>query len=269
LILAGVCGGAWWVAGRRRAPGLRLWLAGAAAGLVCLSLMFGPRLHLYKNEIPGVPMPFSLFSRYFPGFEGIRGSSRFILPASLGLAMAALLPLGWACRRWRRRRPRLTAGLLALLTLALTAETLNHPLVLKPVPTREELPPVFKALAARPAAPIFIWPLDMDPVKDTEYFYMIYQSYSWYPMVNGRTGYIPQSQLGRLFQLAADFPSRATLDLLRGIQVRYVVVCGEFEDPERLKADQAKLAGLEREGQVKVIFQSENGVERLYQILGN
>lgn len=269
LILAGVCGGAWWAARRRglrrRAPGLRLWLAGTAAGLGCVALMFGPRLHLDKNEIAWVPMPFTLFSRYFPGFDGIRGVSRFILPASLGLAMAALLPLGWACRHWGRRRPRRTAALLALLALGLVAETLNHPLVLQPVPTRRELPPVFQALAARPAAPLFVWPLD--PAKDNEYFYMIYQSYFWYPMVNGRTGYIPKAQLDRLFQLAGDFPSHGGVELLRGIRVRYVVVCGEFEEQARLKADQAKLAQLERDGQVKMIFESENGVERLYQIL--
>lgn len=263
LVLCGVLSGAVLLARRRRLAGQQLWLAALLAGLLCLSLMFGPRLHLRRGIVEGLPMPFSVYARFFPGFDGIRGTARFILPASIGLAMAGLLPLGWAARAWRRRRPRLTVAALALLTSLLLVESLNRPLYLAPLPSPQNLPPVIGQLSRQTAAPVCFWPMDI--AKKYDFFYMYYNSYFWFPMINGRSGYFSDEQLKFVTTLAETFPSRPALALLRRTGVHYLIFIGEFMEPTKRQADLQKMSLLERAGLVRTLFQDAK--DNLYIIL--
>ncbi len=93
----GLIGGAFVLLRRRwnaRLTTKALFAGSAAATLVCLSLMFGPQLHLLNEPLEAFPMPYRLYHAFSPGFEGMRVPARWFLPASIGWTMIALLPLG-------------------------------------------------------------------------------------------------------------------------------------------------------------------------------
>jgi hypothetical protein len=72
LAASGLAGGLVLLGRRRRLRGQSLWLAGSLAGLLCVSLMFGPLLHVGTAVHPGVPMPYNLLVRVLPGLKAIR-----------------------------------------------------------------------------------------------------------------------------------------------------------------------------------------------------
>jgi hypothetical protein len=197
--VAAASGHAW----RRRAA--RPWIGIGAIGFL---LSFGANL-------PG----YELLYRVVPLLQGIRAPVRF---GYLVLVMvAALAAFGLA---WLRRRPglpersRLVLGVAAALLVTVEAARVPMGYV-----EAYQVPPVYRVLKTSAPGAVVELPLPPPAAFDRNAPYMLNSTRHWRPIVNGYSGFLPASYHERRVDLAM-FPDPDTLDVLRRLGVRYVVV---------------------------------------------
>ncbi|MCH8332392.1 hypothetical protein IIC65_00515 [Candidatus Sumerlaeota bacterium] len=185
--------------------------------LLMLLFSFGPEMALSSSGERTIPLPYALVHRFFPFAGVMRVPSRWILPASLGLALLAAF--SWNEIFGRRRRAPIAAGLAGSLLLA---ECLTSPLGFVEVET--EPAPAFLWLAQQDyPSPVLEFPIL--PSDDNRP--MLHALWHGQPTVNGTNGYFP---LGHRVFLAevARFPAPEALAKLRESRVRYVVIDKEL-----------------------------------------
>lgn len=181
----------------------------------------GPRVRAFGHDLG--PGPWALL-RSLPLFQMIRVTSRAGVFVALPLVMLAAMAL-------TRLRPR--PLVLAALSLAALAETLVVPIPIpqwsKLVDTRKDPPAVYRWLAAQPGRePIVELPmLDVYGLERRPAFhesvYMVYSTLHFRPLANGYAGIEPRDYV-RLRELARGFPSPESLQALRAVGVRGVIV---------------------------------------------
>jgi hypothetical protein len=199
LVLAGaavVSGVAW------RDVRARMWLAIGTAGVV---LSFGP-------AVPG----YELLSRLFPLLQGIRAPVRFGL---LGLGAVAVLA-GFGLAHLRAAWPRRAAAIAVISTALVTVEAWRAPVgfvdALRP-------PAVYEVLAGYPDAVIAEFPLFDRHAIFHNAPYMLYSTTHWKPMINGYSGFTPDSY-ERHWEAVRQFPQPAAIAALARIGVTHVVL---------------------------------------------
>lgn len=200
LALAGVAiaGGTAWKDARAR-----MWLAAGVAGVV---LSFGPR-------VPG----YTLLDSIFPLLQGIRAPVRFGL---LGLAAVAVLA-GFGLARMRARWPgRAGAAVTAVALLLVTAEAWRAPFVYHE-PLR--IPAVYHVLDGYPDAVVAEFPIATPEGIFRNAPYMLYSTAHWKPIINGYSGFMPESY-ERQWAAVRRFPQPAAVAALARIGVTHVVV---------------------------------------------
>jgi hypothetical protein len=226
---------------RRRRPSREAWML-VVMGLVAAVVSMGPLIRAFGHELG--PGPWALLRDLVPVFEKIRVTSRAGIFLALPLAMLAakglsLLPL----------RP---VGLVVVGVLGL-AETLIAPIPMpgwtKVVDTREEPPAVYRWLAEQPGR----HPIVHLPMFDGRYLwrrpdfhesvYMLYSTLHWNPMVNGYAGIEPDSYL-RVRDRMMTFPAESFLDMLREIDVRYVILHREGYGPVQRRRLDSQMGAL-------------------------
>jgi hypothetical protein len=178
----------------------RLWLAAAAVASVLLGL--GTTLAGGRYTI--LPM-----QAHLPGWDSVRTTGRLVLYTTLAAGLLA----AYAVTALQERLPRGRgwALLACLLPLAVTLEGLGsvaHPAV----------PPLPQAVRAAPA-PVLVLP--SDGFHDAAV--MTWSTQSWPDVVNGSTSIEPR-QITELRQRVAGFPDAASVDYLRRLGVRTVVL---------------------------------------------
>jgi len=187
-------------AGARR--GLRLGLAGGTALVLVLSL----------GLTVGGGLLYDPLLSYAPGWQGLRTPGRLAFLWSLGLALlAAFGAQQLADAVARRTRPWLSP----LLALALTAAVAYEgapALPLAPVPAR---PAALNGLAD----PVLHLP--SDSLNDTAY--MLWSTDDFTRIGNGSASYLPPA-LSQLRNATAGFPDAASVDVLRALGFRTVVL---------------------------------------------
>jgi hypothetical protein len=165
---------------------------------------------------PGNGFAYRLLYELGPGWEGIRTPGRLTTLSSLALALLvgagahALLrrEAGATEDRWRIVAP---YALGALLVMAIVMEGSGKaPLSAAPLPP-----------AGIEAAPSPQFHLPSDAFKDP--LYMFWSTDGFPPLVNGHSGFIPTS-LSRVRSETAGFPDTESVELLRRIGVRSVIV---------------------------------------------
>lgn len=165
---------------------------------------------------------------YVPGFESLRA------PARLGLFVVFFLGIlaahGYAAlERAVRPRWRVLAAIGVCAVIAL--EYWVVPLRLVPYPN--EPPPLYAWLARQPRGLVAEFPMPSSaalPGPDPRYAYL--STFHWMPMVNGYSGFYPQSYLDRLDRVAG-FPDERATQRLWIDGVHYVIVHpGEYPDAE-------------------------------------
>lgn len=185
---------------------VRVGLAIGAAGLLVLSLGTNGPLdgHLGYR---------SLF--LLPGFEAIRTPGRLIVWATLLLALLAAGAVGALAQAVRSAAPGLRAALTRATVLVPTVlvllegqGTIEH----VPVPPA---PPTLSTVEA----PYLVLPTH--PVMDMNV--MLWSTDRFAPVVNGGSGLVP-AELHTVREVVATFPDHASVDHLRSIGVRSVVV---------------------------------------------
>jgi hypothetical protein len=162
---------------------------------------------------------YPLLHRSFPPIRGLRVPARMSVIVGLTLSIFA----GFGARRilgWCRSRinPRAAIAVLTVL-IALDAWP-----ALPLVPVWKEPPPIFETLKDRRDVVIAEFPVDENPVFNTPFMY--FSVWHWRPIVNGYSGYIPESYNAVIPDLV-EFPRGDSVAALRRRGVTHVTVnCG-------------------------------------------
>jgi hypothetical protein len=249
LVVPGlVIAGAIMIARKRERPS-REALALAVLLFCAVLVALGPRIRAFGYDLG--PGPWALLRDALPLFQMIRVTSRAGVFVALPLVMLAALAL-------TRLRPRpVLVGAVGLLGMV---ETLVAPIPIPPwsklVDTRKDPPAVYRWLAEQPGRDAIVelpmlddYGLERRPAFH-ESVYMVYSTLHWKPLVNGYAGIEPRPH-ARLRELARSFPSRESLDALRAVGTRYVIVhrkgYGPFQWERLQKGLPQALAGPLRE----------------------
>jgi len=242
-----------------------IYLAVAIAAFV---LSLGPQFHIFWKLTP-IPLPYKLLYRFVPGFQGLRGASRFAYPFMLALAILAAYGVNNIAGRINNSAGRF--ALYAALAGGIIAEYFSSPVPHQYMPAGEAIPPVYKWLARKPPDTVITelpqyadWSLapknQYEPLGFTYPYFTIFHSFQ--PVTNGQSSFFPPAQ-GIIWETMMTFPSRPSLNLLRYLGVQYVVLHSDtyFGDEGKLAAQQADAlsSDLKPEGSF--------GSDRLYQVL--
>jgi hypothetical protein len=204
-VVAGICG----VLGRLD----RRSIAYAVLLVVAFDLSLGFHGFLYR------PIYEVLFV-----YRGLRVPARMFALVSAALAVLGGYGVAWLLSRIASSARRRAAAI-ALSGLVLL-ESASMPLELERVPTPSA---VYAWLAKQPPTVIMEWPLPraaaLGLTRDP--LYMYYSTFHWQRLVNGYSGFYPESYI-ELVESVASLPSRAAAQYMRKRSVQYLVVHSEF-----------------------------------------
>jgi hypothetical protein len=196
----------------------------AAAGSAVLSL---------GTNGPGYPW---LYEHLEP-IRALRVPARFGLFVGLGIAVLA----GIGVARLTRSSGRLATGLvLTLAVTAIVAEGRNRPVQLSELPERAPL--IYEWLADQPPGAVVEYPLGnlegrVGPQDPT---YQYYSTRHWLPLINGYSGFEPESYV-RMRDALRTFPAAAAIDHLVASGAAYLLVHERFYIDGDFEADVATL----------------------------
>ena len=150
-------------------------------------------------------------------YRGLRVPARMFVIVSAALSVLAALAVAPARgprhgRRW--------AGA-AILLVIVEAVSIPIPLLAVPIPPDHTL----QFLASRPPGPIAHWPLPAAASIGItwDWKYMYFSVYHWHPLLNGYSGYHPESYLQFLARTSR-FPAPAAVAAMQRAGVRYLVL---------------------------------------------
>ena len=164
--------------------------------------------------LSGYSFPFvSAHSAVFQGFRAIARLGIFV-----AFFLAVLAAWGYAAIAATRGLPRRV--LLAIAIAVLVIEYRVRPLSLARYPNGPY--PLHAWLATQPRGVVATLPMPEDvPGSDPRVAYL--STFHWQPIVNGYSGFAPQSYLDRLYDVRG-FPDEQSIERLRRDGVRYLVV---------------------------------------------
>ncbi|MDD8025925.1 MAG: hypothetical protein PHI34_05385, partial [Acidobacteriota bacterium] len=191
----------------------------AIAGGLAFLLSLGPSIRIFGRKI--LTGPYEWLYAWFPGFKGLRAANRFSILVVLALAVFA----AYAVADGLRRKPGSgRAWLIAGLSGLILVESWAVPLPLSKIPYGGEVPGIYRAVAALPdTASLVEYPM---PARDDEEWRdawpVYFSTFHWKNLVNGYSGYAPPAyRIVR--EPMQQLPSKASFDLLEGLQVGYVL----------------------------------------------
>jgi hypothetical protein len=192
--------------------------------VIAMTLAFEMSLGFY-----GYTFPF--LHEHVPVFDGLRA------PARLGIFVVMFLAVVAAHGFVALRNAVPTAGRHALAVLIPSFLLLEYSVVpLHLVPYDNSPPPVYQLLARLPPGVVAEFPMprpDTLPGSEARHTYM--STFHWKPLVNGYSGYQPDSYLERLARLRG-FPDTHSLNVLSRTGVTYLLVhLSSYGEPETRK----------------------------------
>ncbi len=243
-MLLALLGVIWWL-GHRRAGGNFYVPFLLILGFSGVILAFGPYLQLDYSDVAGsrtaLPLPYLLLYRFVPGFTGMHAVARIALLGTLALSMLAAYGVAGLFSWFNRRpsasddapvlqpaRPLARYALVLLPTLLIgfaLFEQIGLPREVTAVPTPSA---VYRWLAGAPPGPALELPTVLfrrgleNAVMLNRYQY--FTAYHQHPIVNGPASSLnPSGYENLVADFPAQFPSIETIDMLRGLGVRYAV----------------------------------------------
>ena len=163
-----------------------------------------------------------LYSHVWP-MQGFRAPARFAVLA--GCALAVLAGFGFIYLQERFRTTRLGRGLLVGVLVAIGLECGSAPMRLEELP--RQVPDVYRFLRRLDRAVIIELPCvdwDLAPV------YMYWSTEHWHHLVNGYSGFSPPDYAETMMRMK-HFPDERSIQRLRSLNVRYIVVHETFYRP--------------------------------------
>jgi len=178
-----------------------------AFGVVGFALSFGANLPGYEFLHGNIPL-----------LQGVRAAARWGLLLLIALAILSGFAAAWleSSSRGRAWWPAVAIAMIGLVTI----EALRAPLSLT---HHDGIPRVYDRLANSNVTAIVVFPLPGGTRFNQNARYMLHQTRHWRPMVNGYSGWAPESFNQRAALLQA-FPSETALADLRSIGVSHAVL---------------------------------------------
>ena len=204
------------------APVRRLRAGSLALAVTAWLFALGPRLPIGD----GVAGPYAAAMWAIPGFASMRQPARFGLMVLTGVSLLVGVGADALLRRARFATGPLAAIGIGGALLALVAVDYGYGTERYDVRRFEypgNTPEVYRALASLPPGPVLELPFkERSGRRATEY--MVWSTIHWNPILNGSSGYGPQTSL-LVGRLAGRLPAPTVLHLLgRMTGVRYVVL---------------------------------------------
>ncbi|MBN2028438.1 MAG: glycosyltransferase family 39 protein [Actinobacteria bacterium] len=223
-------------------------------GVLSALLAFGPKIGGWDNPFYMIPYNLGLlqFTRVPTRFFLLVAISLGVL-GGYGVARLAMRASSGRDGGWRVGRLA-GIGLLVLLLL----ELLTWNLYVYPIPVGGEVPDVYDWLAEQGDVAVIELPthalgpagtydndLKLEPIDIFEYLYregdiMYFSTYHWKKVVNGYSGYSPFFYRRTITEMQG-FPSRRSVDLLRGLGVEYVLWDWYWVPSERMEEYNVRL----------------------------
>ena len=191
----------------------------------------------------------------FPPMQGLRAAARF--GNLFLLAMAALAGIGLAALRARQPRARWMAAASIALIVAANVEALRAPFTYQRF---TGIPPTYGLLAGEPAVVLAEVPFYPRQAAFENAEYVLNSTAHWRPLMNGYSGYTPQS-----YSAYADafwyFPDQGAIDAMHRAGVTHVMV-----HPLRFGADgESVVAAIGRRPDFELMAVGPKGI-RLYRL---
>lgn len=175
-----------------------------ALGLAGFALSFGPAFPLYP-----------WLHAHLPLLQGLRGVARFGYLPVIAVAGLAGFGLAWLERRIARRAAVAGITLIVLANLEMARAPMSY--------TRfEGIPAVYDLLADEADAVVAEFPFPSPRAVDMNGRYVLASTRHWRPLLNGYSGFVPDSYVHHSRELAT-FPDSAAVAALRRIGVTHVV----------------------------------------------
>jgi hypothetical protein len=185
-----------------------------------LFLSFGGFFTFSGYTSTTLPLPFKWLHENVPGFRGVRVPSRyavFVLFCTAILAGCGIKVL-WDEIKSKNIRAYLAIGIVLWLNL----EYLSIPQQKMRLPTKDDLPPTYLWLRDQPGD-FAVIELPFHPFIGDDAIDMYFSLFHKKSLVNGYSGFIPPS-LTYIRQAFQAFPSRACVDILQKLNIKYVIL---------------------------------------------
>ena len=197
--------------------------------LLSVILSLGYPLHFFGHVI-NIDLPYKFLYEYVPGFKSMRVPSRFGIIVMMSLSILA----GYGLNKLLKNRNRKFIISFFILFLIL-AENLYIPIPSTAMPVQQEIPDVYKWLANETDNSAIIEMPTGYFTQDGNNFwydarYLYYSTYHWKYLVNGYSGFLPDTYFDVLRDLQT-FPSNESFNILQATGVKYIIIHKDKMDP--------------------------------------
>jgi hypothetical protein len=216
---------------------------------LCVGLSLGPPYGLWQ------------FVYWLPGFNMVRGTSRFMIVGLLGIAVLAGIGFDWIGTRLARRRRVALATAIGVLLVA------EYAAVLGVQPARLQIPAIDHWLDSQPK-PFVVAEAPVQHLINPEVFerqqaaYMIHSTAHWQKTVHGYSGWRTWFH-SQLYAQMESFPDEASVNSLSDLGVSYVVVHTDLYPPDELSKIEERL----RQFSSRLRLEHVEGAGRVYSML--
>ena len=185
--------------------------------VVSVSLSLGMNSALYRALLDILPV-----------LQGLRSPSRFAVIASCAIAILAALGARTIQVRLARRSSAWATGALLSFLVLLFVEYGNTGMILMNLPT--DFGTVYQTVRSTGPGVVIELPLPTaEALPGHEPDYQYWSIDHWHPLVNGYSGYYPPRYLQMLDRMRR-FPDDDSIEALRSLEVRYILVHAAFFD---------------------------------------
>jgi len=208
----------------RRARQNRDGLFFVILAVVAISFTFGPAWQ--TGRFGEIPLPYALLYNYVPGFAAIRVPVRFIYVVALAVAVLAAYGIAWLQQRFRLTSFAKTGVLAVALVVLLSGEYWSDVNLQSSNVLVQPKPAVESWLDAHPEPALRV---PLSGSDNSNLFIQYWTRGSWRPIMNGFSGFMPPAYDALKLAVAREGFSPRLLELLQGLEVRYLVI--DSEDP--------------------------------------
>lgn len=223
-------------------------------------LALGPVLHflgqtLRFGSLP-IPLPYTVFYYFIPGFKGFRTPSRWIFMFGFGAITFSALML----EKFLKKKAKLTKFLIYLLIVISVVIFTKVPKNYISVPAKNQYPQIYSWLKNQPGEviveiPIYFWG---DFVfGGREVYRMLYGLEHGKKMVNGYSGFSPPEWEEFVLFLRKYFPEEESLLKLKNIGVDYLVIHRDELKDLWPKDFEERVSQLEKSKSLKQIYNNK------------
>jgi hypothetical protein len=183
----------------------------------------------------GASGPYVILHKYLPGFNGIRVPARFHVVVMFSLAVFASRGMAFLGQKIKNGK----IAFATIIAVLILAEYFSCPLPLKAVPTREQMPPVYRWLGSFPPESFAVAEV---PFPDADYKIgpiecprVFFSSFHFQKLLNGYSGFFPPLYDELKLRWARFSPAENVADL-KTLGIRYVIFHAELCDPKILRS---------------------------------